>query len=128
MRLLLLRQPIPDQFDIARLKAGGGFRRSSHPPAGRCNTGCEPIFRITVPGGGICTGLPLAVTGNAGQPLSPVVHGLLAVPTVAAMLAHIYIGKAGMEGAWAPARSMPTRRRNITRCGWTRSWRRQARR
>jgi formate dehydrogenase gamma subunit len=105
LRLLLLRLPIPNRLDLAWLKAGGGFRGGIHPPAGRFNAGQKVIFWVTVLGGGLVAAsgyvliFPFTVTDIAGQQLSHIVHGLLAVLMVAAMLAHIYIGMVGMEGA-----------------------------
>ena len=43
---------------------------------------------------------PFFGTGIAGMQLAQVVHGIVAVLFVAAMLAHIYIGTIGMEGAF----------------------------
>jgi formate dehydrogenase subunit gamma len=43
---------------------------------------------------------PFYATGIAGMQLAQIVHGTVAVLFVAAMLAHIYIGTIGMEGAF----------------------------
>jgi formate dehydrogenase subunit gamma len=43
---------------------------------------------------------PFYATDIAGMQLAQVVHGTVAVLFVAAMLAHIYIGTIGMEGAF----------------------------
>src|SRR5205085_7478524 len=43
---------------------------------------------------------PFYVTDIDGQQLAQVVHGVIAMLFVAAMLAHIYIGTMGMEGAF----------------------------
>ena len=43
---------------------------------------------------------PFYATDIAGMQLAQIVHGIVAVLFVAAMLAHIYIGTIGMEGAF----------------------------
>ena len=43
---------------------------------------------------------PFYGTDIAGMQLAQIVHGIVAVLFVAAMLAHIYIGTIGMEGAF----------------------------
>jgi formate dehydrogenase subunit gamma len=62
---------------------------------------------LTVIGGGLAaaTGhvllFPFQPTDIAGMQIAQLVHRLLEPPLVAAMLAHIYIGSVGMEGAFA---------------------------
>ena len=63
---------------------------------------------------------PFYGTGIAGMQLAQIVHGIVAVLFVAVMLAHIYIGTIGMEGAFeamGTARSTSTGRRSTTACG-----------
>jgi formate dehydrogenase subunit gamma len=66
------------------------------------------IYWIVVLGGGsvAVSGyllmFPFYVTDIAGMQLAQAVHGTVAVLFVAAMLAHIYIGTIGMEGAFEP--------------------------
>jgi formate dehydrogenase subunit gamma len=43
---------------------------------------------------------PFYLTDISGMQIAQVVHGVVAVLFVAAMLAHIYIGTIGMEGAF----------------------------
>jgi formate dehydrogenase subunit gamma len=43
---------------------------------------------------------PFAFTDIAGQQIAHIVHGLLSVLMIAAIMAHIYIGSIGMEGAF----------------------------
>lgn len=105
MFLLWVKDNIPNGGDLAWLKAGGGFFSRSHPPAGRFNAGQKGVFWITVLGGGVVafTGylllFPFFFTDIAGQQLAHMVHGVLAMLMIAAILAHIYIGSVGMEGA-----------------------------
>jgi formate dehydrogenase subunit gamma len=105
MLLLWVRDNIPNRVDLAWVKAGGGFF-GGHPQAGRFNAGQKLVFWITVLGGGLVAAsgyvliFPFTVTDVAGQQLSHMVHSILSVLMIAAMLAHIYIGSLGMEGAY----------------------------
>ncbi|SDB70245.1 formate dehydrogenase subunit gamma [Belnapia rosea] len=107
MLLLWVRDNIPDRTDVTWVKAGGGFLSGHHPKAGRFNAGQKMVFWITVLGGGLVAAsgyvliFPFTVVDIAGQQLAHIVHSLLAVLMIAAMLAHIYIGSLGMEGAFA---------------------------
>jgi len=97
---------IPNSADVEWVKEGGGLTGDKHPPAGRFNAGQKFIYWITVLGGGAVavTGyllmFPFYGTDIAGMQLAQVIHGVVAVLFVAAMLAHIYIGSVGMEGAF----------------------------
>ena len=110
---------LPSLRDVNWIAAGGGLVGKHHPPAGRFNAGQKMMFWITILGGGslALTGyglmlpfysLPAEVPGAlAGytttvgdmQTLSEI-HGLVAVLMIAAILAHIYIGTVGMQGAF----------------------------
>jgi len=65
------------------------------------------VFWITVLGGGAVaiSGymliFPFAITDILGMQWAHIVHGVVSVLMIAAMLAHIYIGSLGMEGAFA---------------------------
>jgi formate dehydrogenase subunit gamma len=104
--LIWVKDNIPDKVDLAWIKAGGGMIGHGHPDAKRFNAGQKVVFWITVLGGtlvalsGYVLIFPFAVTDMAGQQLAHIVHGILSVLMVAAMLAHIYIGTLGMEGAF----------------------------
>ncbi len=105
MFLLWVRDNIPNALDLEWLKAGGGFIGSRHPQAARFNAGQKGVFWITVLGGGAVatTGyvlvFPFFITDIAGQQWAHMIHGVLAMLMIAAILAHIYIGSVGMEGA-----------------------------
>lgn len=109
MFLLWVKDNIPNARDIAWFKAGGGlFGKGAHPPpAGRFNGGQKMVFWLTILGGaavaisGYILVFPFMFTDIAGQQLAHMVHGLLSVLMIAAILAHIYIGSIGMEGAFA---------------------------
>jgi formate dehydrogenase subunit gamma len=97
---------IPNRVDIEWLKEGGGIVGHQHPPAYRFNAGQKAVYWIVVIGGGAVavTGyllmFPFYGTTIAQMQLAQMVHGVVAVLFVAVMLAHIYIGTIGMEGAF----------------------------
>lgn len=97
---------IPGKVDIEWLKRGGGVFGSDHPPAHRFNAGQKLMYWIVVLGGaaaavsGYLLMFPFYATDIAGMQLAQTVHGIVGVLFVAAMLAHIYIGTIGMEGAF----------------------------
>jgi formate dehydrogenase subunit gamma len=96
----------PTRDDIEWLKEGGGMVGHRHPPAGRFNAGQKLIYWIVVLGGGAVatTGyllmFPFYATDIAGMQLAQIIHGVVGALFVAVMLAHIYIGTIGMEGAF----------------------------
>ncbi len=106
MLLLWLKDNVPNRMDIAWFKAGGGLLGDAHPPAARFNGGQKIVFWMVILGGAALTisGLmllfPFRWTGLEGLQLSNIVHGVVGLVMIAAMLAHIYIGSVGMEGAF----------------------------
>jgi formate dehydrogenase subunit gamma len=104
--LMWIAGNIPNHVDVEWFKRGGGMVGHDHPPAYRFNGGQKAIYWIVVLGGtaiavtGYLLMFPFYGTTIAGMQLAQVVHGLVAVLFVAAMLAHIYIGTMGMEGAF----------------------------
>ncbi len=97
---------IPNRVDIEWLKRGGGIIGKDHPPAYRFNAGQKAIYWIVVIGGaavgvsGYVLMFPFYGSTIADMQLAQMVHSVVAVLFVAAMLAHIYIGTIGMEGAF----------------------------
>jgi len=97
---------IPKQVDIDWLKQGGGFIKSKHAPAGRFNAGEKMVFWFALGAGAavIVSGLlllfPFYFANIAGMQIAQVVHAIVAVLFIAVILAHIYIGTVGMEGAF----------------------------
>jgi formate dehydrogenase subunit gamma len=97
---------IPNKVDIDWNKRGGGLVGHDHPPAYRFNAGQKAFYWIVVISGTLvaATGyqlmLPFYLTGIEGMQLAQIVHSTVAVLFVAAMIAHIYIGTIGMEGAF----------------------------
>jgi len=106
MFLLWVRDNIPNWRDWAWVKAGGGFIGHTHPDSERFNAGQKVVFWITVGGGtlvalsGYVLIFPFAVTDIQGMQTAHILHGVIALLMIAGMLAHIYIGSLGMEGAF----------------------------
>nr|WP_300975895.1 formate dehydrogenase subunit gamma [Yoonia sp.] len=98
---------IPDKVDVEWLKQGGGiFKKGVHPPAKKFNAGQKVIFWAVILGGaGLSfTGVMLLFPGVAGAAadwqLYQTIHALIAAGLSAIIIAHIYIGSVGMEGAF----------------------------
>jgi len=106
MLLIWIIDNIPSRVDIAWFKAGGGLLGKGHPPAGKFNGGQKMIFWSVMIGGGLlsASGLlllfPFWGTGIADMQLAQVIHALISAGLIAVMLAHIYIGSIGMQGAF----------------------------
>src|SRR5262245_27128475 len=104
--LMWIAGNIPNRVDMEWIRRGGGMVGEDHPPAGRFNAGQKMIYWIVVIGGGAAaaTGyllmFPFYVTDIAGMQTAQIVHSVVAMLFIAAMLAHIYIGTLGMEGAF----------------------------
>jgi len=97
---------IPTRVDVEWMKEGGGMVGHKHPPAYRFNAGQKMIYWIVVLGGaavavsGYFLMFPFYGTNIADMQIAQIVHGIVAVLFVAVMIAHIYIGTIGMEGAF----------------------------
>lgn len=106
MFLVWIKDNIPNMVDVRWFAAGGGIVGKGHPPAKRFNGGQKVVFWTVVIGGALLSvsGIHLVFPYLAGGVLDlqfwNVVHGIVAVLMVAAILAHIYIGTIGMEGAF----------------------------
>ena len=104
--LMWIAGNLPSRDDVEWLKEGGGMVGHKHPPAGRFNAGQKMVYWVVVLGGGLmaATGyllmFPFYLTDIAGMQTAQMVHGIVAVLFVAVMIAHIYIGTIGMEGAF----------------------------
>ena len=101
-----LKDNIPQKVDVDWVKQGGGFIKSKHAPAGRFNAGEKAVFWIVLFAGiavvasGYLLLFPFYATSILGMQIAQVVHAVIAVLFVAVILAHIYIGTLGMEGAF----------------------------
>lgn len=104
--LMWIAGNIPNAADVDWLKRGGGMVGHDHPPAARFNAGQKAIYWIVVLGGGAVAVsgyllmFPFYGTDVYAMQVAEIVHAIVAVLFVAAMLAHIYIGTVGMEGAF----------------------------
>jgi len=107
MFLIWVAENIPNGRDVAWFKAGGGLIGKGHPAAGKFNGGQKMIFWSVILGGAALsfTGVLLLFpffwgTTIADIQLAQIVHAVVAALLTAVMLAHIYIGSVGMEGAF----------------------------
>ncbi|WP_119461924.1 formate dehydrogenase subunit gamma [Rhodospirillaceae bacterium SYSU D60014] len=126
--VLWIRDNIPDRTDAKWVAAGGGmFRKGVHPPAKRFNAGQKIVFWLVILGGlsvslsGIALlfpfefsmfsktfaffnlfgfDLPANLTPMQEMQLSHIWHGIIGLLLIAVIIAHIYIGTIGMEGAF----------------------------
>ena len=127
--VLWVRHNVPNRLDLEWLKAGGGiFKKGVHPPARKFNAGQKIIFWAVMIGGlsvslsGIALlfpfqtsmfadtfallnvigfNLPTDLTGMQEQQLNQLWHGIVSLALMTMIIAHIYIGSVGMEGAIA---------------------------
>jgi formate dehydrogenase subunit gamma len=103
---LWIKDNLPQKVDIDWIKQGGGFIKSKHAPSGRFNAGEKLVFWFALGAGAavIISGclliFPFYVTDIAGMQIAQVVHAVVAVLFIAVIIAHIYIGTLGMEGAF----------------------------
>jgi formate dehydrogenase subunit gamma len=118
---------LPHRSDLVWLAKGGGILGSAHPPARKFNAGQKILFWLVMVGGvsisvsGIALlfpfevalfaktfavlnmvgfELPTNLTAMQEMQLSQLWHTIVAVFLVAVIIAHIYIGSLGMEGAF----------------------------
>jgi formate dehydrogenase subunit gamma len=124
-----LRQNIPHWRDLQWLALGGGLLvKGTHPPAWKFNAGQKILFWLVILGGisislsGISLlfpyelpmfsktfaflntfglQLPTALTANEEMQYAATWHGIIALVLTAVIIAHIYIGTLGMEGAFS---------------------------
>jgi formate dehydrogenase subunit gamma len=101
-----IKDNIPRAIDIDWIRQGGGFIKNKHAPAGRFNAGEKAVFWCALGAGlavsvsGFLLLFPFYVTNIAGMQVAQVIHAVIAVLFVALIIAHIYIGTLGMEGAF----------------------------
>ena len=104
--LMWIAWNFPGRVDVEWLKAGGGVVGHKHPHAHRFNGGQKLIYWWVVIAGtsiaasGYLLMFPFYATDIGGMQWAQIVHGVSAMLFVAIMLAHIYIGTVGMEGAF----------------------------
>jgi formate dehydrogenase subunit gamma len=125
--LLWVRENLPTLVDLKWLAKGGGMIGRAHPSAWKFNAGQKVIFWLTILGGISLSlsglqlvfpftfsffaktfsflnlfglGLPTDLTPMAEQQIAAVWHGAMGIFMIAVIIAHIYIGTIGMEGAF----------------------------
>lgn len=127
--VLWVRHNLPRRIDLTWIAQGGGLLfKGKHPPAGKFNAGQKVIFWCVALGGlslvlsGIALlfpfetamfagtfevlnvfglGLPTDLTPLQEMQLATLWHAIVAIVMIMVILAHIYIGTLGMEGAFA---------------------------
>jgi formate dehydrogenase subunit gamma len=107
MFLIWIKDNIPGKLDWQWIKQGGGIlANGKHPPARRFNAGQKGIFWIVVIGGALMSVsgwfmlFPYLPGNVTTLQIWTVVHAVIAMLFIAVMLAHVYIGSVGMEGAF----------------------------
>jgi formate dehydrogenase subunit gamma len=104
--VIFFKDNIPEKVDLEWLKQGGGFIKNKHAPASRFNPGEKAVYWLSLLAGivvsvsGFVLLFPFYGTNIADMQIAQVVHAVVAVLFVALILAHIYIGTLGMEGAF----------------------------
>ena len=129
MFVLWVWHNIPNHHDLIWFAKGGGILSNEHPPAKKFNGGQKIIFWLTVLGGGslavsgialiypfqfelfngtfavmnkwLGTSLPTDLGPIQEMQLATLWHGVVAVVMTVVIIAHIYIGSVGMQGAFA---------------------------
>jgi formate dehydrogenase subunit gamma len=101
--LMWIKDNIPHPRDILWLLKGGGMF-GLHVDAARFNAGQKIIFWVVILGGAAlsATGylMMFGAGGIADMQYYNIVHALIGAIMVAVIIAHIYIGSLGMEGAF----------------------------
>jgi len=107
MFLIWIKDNIPGKLDLEWIKQGGGLLpNGKHPPARRFNAGQKGIFWIVIIGGALMSVsgwfliFPYLLGNVTELQVWTVIHAVVAMCFIAVMLAHIYIGSVGMEGAF----------------------------
>lgn len=105
--LVWVAHNIPNKVDAEWIAQGGGLlKKGVHPPARKFNAGQKLIFwSVTLGGAALSfTGFMLLFPAIAGNQVDwqfyQLVHGLVAAALSFVIIAHIYIGSVGMEGAF----------------------------
>ena len=104
--LMWIAWNFPSSTDFKWIAQGGGIVGSNHPPAKRFNAGQKLIYWVVVLGGaasaitGYLLMFPFYATDIAGMQTAQMIHGIVGLVFIAIMLAHIYIGTIGMQGAF----------------------------
>ncbi|MEO1280732.1 MAG: formate dehydrogenase subunit gamma [Pseudomonadota bacterium] len=125
--VLWIKNNIPSSTDLVWFAKGGGLFGGEHPPAKKFNGGQKVLFWLVMLGGvsislsglqllfpyelpmfaktfaflnSFGMGLPTELTPNQEQQFATSWHGIMALFLTVVIIAHIYIGSIGMEGAF----------------------------
>jgi len=127
--VLWVRHNFPNRHDVVWLAQGGGLLTHAHPPAKKFNAGQKILFWLVILSGvslslsglallfpyqlplfdktftfinalGLGLDLPTGLTPNEEQQYATLWHGMLAIGMSLVVIAHIYIGSIGMQGAF----------------------------
>ena len=105
MVILWIGRNLPNRHDFVWLAKGGGmFSKNVHPPAAKFNAGQKIVFwgvilvGTTISVSGIYLMLPGALS-IADQQWIQLWHAAASLVLIALIIAHIYIGTIGMQGA-----------------------------
>src|SRR6202140_2815468 len=104
--VIFFKDNLPEKVDLDWIKQGGGFIKNKHAPAGRFNLGEKLVYWLSLVAGiavslsGVLLLFPFYGTDIADMQIAQGAHAVVAVLFVALILAHIYIGTLGMEGAF----------------------------
>lgn len=107
MFVVWVKDNLPGRYDWRWIKAGGGLFGGSQPDADRFNAGQKLLFWTVTIGGllmsasGIVMLFPFVLLDINGMQVAQYVHAVVGILMIAVILAHIYIGSLGMEGALA---------------------------
>jgi len=105
MLLKWFHHNIPTSYDREWFRQAGGYFSSSHPPAGFANAGEKAYYWVLVFGGtalvvsGFYLLFPNLGFERAAMQNANIVHGVSALVLTTAVIAHIYLGTFGSEGA-----------------------------
>ncbi|UIJ73180.1 formate dehydrogenase subunit gamma [Aurantimonas sp. HBX-1] len=106
MIVVWIKDNIPSKTDMRWIKEYGGLVGDRHPPARRFNAGQKVIFWSVALGGlalsvsGVLMLFPFSALDINGMQMAQYVHAIIGVLLIAVIIAHIYIGSLGMEGAY----------------------------
>lgn len=106
MFFMWVAENMPTRVDIEWLKRGGGMIGHDHPPAYRFNGGQKILFWIVTFGGaamaitGYMLIFPFYGTDIHSMQLAEIGHSIIGMLFIGTIIAHIYIGTMGMEGAF----------------------------
>jgi formate dehydrogenase subunit gamma len=104
--VIFFRDNLLARVDVEWAKQGGGFIKGRHAPAGRFNLGEKMVYWLSLAAGiavsasGLVLLFPFYGTNIADMQLAQAAHAIVAILFIALILAHIYIGTLGMEGAF----------------------------